>query len=159
MYTSLSILAQMLLLFFSNSVVSDSLWPHGLQHTRVPCPSPTPGACSNSCPLGLWCHPTISSTVFPFSSCPQSSLSSGSFPMTPFFASGGQCIGVLTSASVLPMDIQDWFPFGLIGWISLQSKGLWRVFSSTTVWKHQFFSAQTSLWSSSHIHSWLLYIS
>ena len=140
---------------FSRSIMSNSLQPHGLQHARLPCPSPTPGACSNSCPLGQWCHPIISSSVIPFSSCLQSFPSSGSLPMSQFFTSGSQSIGVSASASVLPMNIQDWFPLGLIGLISLQSKGLSRVFSNTTVQKHQFFSAQLSLWSNSHIHTWL----
>jgi len=129
----------------------------GLQHARLPpCPSPTPRACSNSYPSSWWCHPTISSSVVPFSSCLQSFSASGSFPMSQFFASGGQSIKALVSASVLPMNIQDWFPLELTGWISLQSKGLSRVFSSTTVQKHQFFSAQLSLWSNSHIHTWPL---
>ena len=140
---------------FSHSVVSDSLRPHGLQHTRLPCPSPTPEACSNSCPLNQWCHQTISSSVIPISSCRQSFPASGSFPMSQFFTSGGQSIGVSGSASVLPMNIQDWFCLGLIDLISLPSKGLSRVFSNTTVQKHQFFSTQLSLWSSSHIHIWL----
>ena len=135
----------------SNSVMSASLWPHGLQHTRPPCPSPTPRACSNSGPLSWWCHPTISSSVSPFSSCLQSFPASGSFPMSQLFVSGSQSIEA--SASVLPMNIQDWFPLGFTGWIS---KGLSRVFYNTTVQKHQFFSAQPSLWSSSHIHIWLL---
>ena len=121
---------------FSHSVVSDSLQRHGLQHTRLPCPSPTPGVYSNSCPLSQWCHPTISSSVIPFSSCLQSFPASGSFQMSQFFAKGGQSIGVSASASVLPMNIQDWFPLGWTGWISLKSKGLWRVFSNTTVQKH-----------------------
>ena len=129
---------------FSRSVVSNSLWPHGLQHTRPPCPSPTPGVYSNSCPLSWWCHPTISSSVVPFS-CLQSLPASGSFQMSQFFASGGQSIGVSASASVLPMNIQDWFPLGWTGWISLLYKGLSRVFSNTRVQKHQFFSAQLSL--------------
>ena len=137
---------------FSHSVVSDSLRPHGLQHTRLPCPSPTPEACSNSCPLNQCCHQTISSSVIPISSCRQSFPTSGSFPMSQFFTSGGQSIGVSGSASVLPMNIQDWFSLGLIDLISLPSKGLSRVFSNTTVQKHQFFSTQLSLWSSSHIH-------
>ena len=141
---------------FSRSVVSDSLWPQVLQHTRLPCPSPTPRAFSNSCPLIGWCHPTISSSVIPFSSCLQSFPASGSFSMSQFFASGGQSIGVSASTSVLPMNIQDWFPLGLTDLISLQSKGLSRVFSNTTVQKHQFFSTQSSLWSNSHIHTWLL---
>ena len=130
---------------FSHSVVSNSLQPHGLQHTRTPCPSPTPGVYSNSCPWSQWCHPTISSSVIPFSSCLQSFPSSRSFPMSQLFASGGQSIGVSASASVLPMNIQDWSALGWTGWISLQSKGLSRVFTNTTVQKHQFFSAQLSL--------------
>ena len=141
---------------FSHAVMSDSLWPHGLQHARLPCPSPTPGACSNSCPSSWWCHPTISSSVIPFSSCSQSLPASGFFPVSQFFASGGQSIGVSASASVLSMNIQDWFPLGLTGWISLQSKGLSRVFSTTIVQKHLFFGAQFSLLSDSHIHTWLL---
>ena len=120
----------------------DSFWPHGLQHASPPCPSPTPGVYSNSCPLGGWCHPTISSSVVPFSSCLQSFPASGSFPMSQFFTSGGQSVVVSASASVLPMNIQDWFP---LGWISLQSKGLSRVFSNTTVQKYQFFGTQFSL--------------
>jgi len=123
--------------------VSDSLWLHGLQHVRLPYPSPTPGACSNSCPSSPWCHPTISSSVVPFS-CLQSYAASGSFPVSQFFASGGQRIGVSASASVLPVNIQDWFPLGFTGCISLQSKGLSRVFSNTTVQKHQFFGTQLS---------------
>ena len=123
---------------FSHSVVSDSLQPQGLQHARLPCPSPTPRAYSNSCPLSWWCHPTISSSVVPFSSCLQSFTASGSFQMSQFFASGGQSIGASVSASVLPMNIQDWSPLGWTGWISLQSKGLSRVFSNTIVQKHQF---------------------
>ena len=130
---------------FSHSVVSDSLRPHGLQHARPPCPSPTPGACSNSCPSCRWGHPTISTSIIPFSSCPQSFPASESFPVSQFFASSGQSIGVSASASVLPMNIQDWFPLGWTGWISLQSKGLSRVSSSTTVQKHQFFGTQPSL--------------
>ena len=130
---------------FSHSVVSDSLQPHGLQQARLPCPSPTPVACSNSHPLSWWCHPTILSSVVPFSSCFQSFPASGSFPMSQFFASGGQSIGASASASVLPMNIQDWFPLGWTGWISLQSKGLSRVFSNTRVQRHLFFSAQISL--------------
>ena len=113
--------------------MSDSLWPHGLQHARLPCPSPTPGVYSNSCPLSRWCHPAISLSVVPFSFCPQSFPASGSFPMSQFFASDDQSIGVSASASVLLMDIQDWFPLGLTGLISLLSKGLLRVFSNTTV--------------------------
>jgi len=141
---------------FSRSVMSSSLPPHGLQHSRLPCPSTTPGTCSNSCPLSQWCHPTISFSVFPFSSHLQSFSASGSFQMSQFFVSGGQSTGVLASVSVLPMNIQDWFPLGLTGWISLQFKGLSRIFSNTTVQKHQFFGAQPSLWSNSHIHTWLL---
>ena len=121
---------------FSHSVVSYSLQSHGLQHTRPPCPSPTPRVYSNSCPLSQWCHPTISSSVVPFSSCFQSFPASGSFPMSQFFASGGQSIVVSASTSVLPMNTQDWFPLGCTGWISLQSKGLSRVFSNTTFQKH-----------------------
>ena len=128
-------------------VVSDSLRLRGLQHTRLPCPSLSPRACSNSCPLNRRCHPTFLSSVVPFSSCLQSFPASGSFPMSQFFTSGGQSIGVSASASVLPMNIQDWSPLGWTGLISLQSKGLSRVFSNTTVQKHQFFSAQLSLWS------------
>ena len=140
----------------SCSVMYDSLWPHWLQHARPPCPSPTPRAYSNSCPSSQWRHPTISSSVIPFSSCFQSFPTSGSFPVSQFFISGGQSIGVSASASVLPMNIQDWFPWGLTGWISLKSKGLSRVFSNTTVQKHQFFGAQLSSQSNSHIHTWLL---
>ena len=130
---------------FSCSVMSDSLWPHELQHARPPCPSPTPGVYSNSCPLSQWCHPTISSSVIPFSSCPQSFLASESFPVSQFFASGGQNTGISDSVWVLQVNIQDWFPVGWTGWIFLQSKGLSRVFSNTTVQKHQFFGAQLSL--------------
>ena len=128
----------------------------GLQHSRLPRPSPAPGACSNSRPSSWWCYPTTSSSVAPFSSCLQSFLASGSFPMSQFFTSGGQNIGVSASTSVLPMNIQDWFSLGLTGLVSLQSKGLSRVFSNTTLQKHQFFGAKLSLWSSSHIHTWLL---
>ena len=130
---------------FSCSVMSNSLRPHELQHTRPPCPSPTPGVYPNSCPLSRWYHPAISSSVIPFSSCPQSLPASGSFPMSQLFAWSGQSIGVSASASVLPMNTQDWSPLGWTGWISLQSKGLSRVFYNTTVQKHQFFSAQLSL--------------
>ena len=130
---------------FSRSVVSDSLWPHKLQHARPPRPSPTPGVHPNPCPSSRWCYPTISSSVLLFSSCPQSFPASGSFPMSQPFASGGQSIGVSASTSVLPMNTQDWFPLGWTGWISLQSKGLSGVFSDTTVQKHQFFSPQLSL--------------
>ena len=138
---------------FSCPVMSDSLRPHRLQYPRLLYPSPIPGACSNSCPSSWWCHPIISSSVIPFSWL-QSFPASGSFLMSQFFTSGGQSIGA--SASVLPVNIQDWFPLGLMGWISLQSKGLSRVLSNTTVQKHQFFSAQLSLWSDSHIQTWLL---
>ena len=141
---------------FSCSVVSDSLWPYGLQHTRLPCPSPTPRAYSNSSPSSRWCHPTISSSVIPFSSHLKTLPASGSFPVSQFFASGGQSTGVAASASVLSMNIQDWFPLGWTGLISLQCKRLSRVFSNTTVQKHQFFGTQISFWSNSHIHTWLL---
>ena len=136
----------MLSVQFSCSDVSSSWWPHRLQYTSLPCPSPTPGACSNSCPSSQWCYPTISSSV-PFSSCLQSFPASGSFPRSPFLASGSQSIGVSASTSVLPVNIQVWFPLGWTSWISLQSKGLSRVFSNTTVQKqkHQFFGAQLSL--------------
>ena len=127
-----------------------------MQHTRPPCPSLSPGACSNSCPWSRWCHPTISSSVVPCSSCLQSFPASGSFPMSQLFTWGGQSIGASGLASVLPMNTQDWSPLGWTGWISLQSKGLSRVFFNTTVQKHQFFNAQLSLWSSSHTHTWLL---
>ena len=139
---------------FSLSVVSDSLWPHELQNARPPCPSPTPGVHPNSHPSSRWCHPAISSSVIPFSSCPQSLPASESFPMSQLFASGSQSIGVSASASVLPMNTQDWSPLGGTGWISLQSRGLSRVFSNTTVPKHQFFGAQLSSQSNSHIHTW-----
>ena len=125
---------------FIPSVMPNSLWPYGLQHARLPCPSLTPRAYSNSCPLSLWCHPTISSSVVPFPSHLQSLAASGSFPISQFFPSGGQSIGVSASASVLPMNIQDWCPLEQTGWISLLSKGLSRVFSNTTVQRHQFFS-------------------
>ena len=141
---------------FSRSVVSDSLWPHELQHTRPPCPSPTPGVHPDPCPLSRWCHPGISSSVIPFSSCPQSFPALGSFPMSQLFAWGGQSIGVSASASVLLINTQDWSPLGWTGWISLQSKGLSRVFSNTTAQKHQFFGAQLSSQSNSHIHTWPL---
>ena len=126
---------------FSCSVLSDSLGLHGLQHAKLPCPSPTLRACLNSCPSSRWCHPTISSCVDPFSSCLQSFPASGSFPRS---GSGGQSIGISTSTSVLPVNIQDWFPLGLTGLISLQSKGLSRIFSNTTVQRHQFISAELS---------------
>ena len=121
---------------FSRSVVSNSLWPHGLQHTRLPCPSPTPRSRSNSCPSSRWCHPPISSSVLPFSFCLQSFPASGSFPMSQFFASGGQSIGVSASASVFPVNIQNWFLLRWTGLISLLFKGLSIVFSNTTVQKH-----------------------
>ena len=138
---------------FSHSVVSDSLQPHGLQHARLSCPSPSPGACSNSCPWSWGCHPTISSSVIPFS-CLQSFPASGYFLMSQLFTSGGQNIGASASTSVLPMNVQDWFPLGLTGFISFKSKGLSRVFSNTTVQKHQFFGTQTSLWSLTSIHDY-----
>ena len=141
---------------FNHSSGSNSLQPHGLQHTRPPCPSPTPRAYSNSCPLSWWCHPTISSSVIPFSSCPQSFPASGSFQMSQLFTSGGQNIGVSASTSVLPVNTQDWFPLEWTGWISLQSKGLLRVSSNTTVQNHQFFRAQFSLQPNFHIHTWPL---
>ena len=141
---------------FSCSAVYASLRPHGLQHARLPCLSPTPGAYSNSCPLSPCCHPTISSSVIPFSSRLQSFPASGFFPVSQFFTSGGQIIGVSASALVLPMNIQDWFPLGWTGWLSLQSKGLSRVFPNTTVLKRQFFGAQLFLKSNSHIYTWLL---
>ena len=130
---------------FSCSVMSDPLWPHELQHARPPCPSPTPGIHPNSCPSSRWCHPAISSSVVPFSSCPQSLSASESFPMSQLFASGGQSTGVSALASFLPKNTQDWSPLEWTGWISLQSKGLSRVFSNITVQKHQFFGAQLSL--------------
>ena len=130
---------------FSRSVVSDALRPHESQHTRPPCPSPTPGAYSNPCSFSRWCHPTISSSVIPFFSCLQSFPASGSFPMSQLFKWGGQSTGVSASASVLPMNTQDWSPLGWTSWISLQSEGLSRVFSNTTVQKHQFFGAKSSL--------------
>ena len=141
---------------FIHSVVSISLQPYGLQHARLPCPSPTPRACSTSSASNQWCHPTISPSVTPFFSCLQSCPGSVSFPMSWFFASGGQSIGASASVSVLPMNIQDWFSLGWTGFISLQSKGLSKVFSNTTLQKHHFFRAQLSLWSNSHFHTWLL---
>ena len=140
---------------FSCSVVSDSLWPHGLQHTRPPCPSPAPGACSNSCPSSLWCHPTISSSVVPFSSHLQSFPASGSFPVSYFLSSDGQSIGVSASASVLPVNSQDWSPLGWTGWISLQSKGLSRVFPTAQLNSINS-SALSFLHSPTHIHTWLV---
>ena len=133
-----------------------TLQPHGLQHIRLPCLSLSPKACPNSYPLSQWCHPTISTPVTLISSCPQSFPTSGSFSVSQFFASGNQSIGASASASALPMKNQDWFPLGWTGWVSLQSKSFLRVFSNTTVQKHQFFSTQPSLLSNSHIHTWLL---
>ena len=141
---------------FSRSVVSDCLRPHGLQHIRLPCPSPTPRVYPNSCPLSQCGYSTISSSVVPFSACPQSSPASGSFQMSQLFALGGQSIGVSASTSVLPMNTQDWSPLGWTGWNYLQSKGLSKVFSNTTSQNHQFFGAQLSSPSNSHIHTWLL---
>ena len=140
---------------FSHPFMSNSLWPLWLQYSRLPCPSPTPGTYWNSCPSSQWCLPTISSSVVPLSHL-QSFLALGSFPMSQFFSPGGQSIGVSASASVLPMNTQDSYPLGWTGWIYLQPKGLSRVFSNTTVQKHQFFGAQFSLVSNTHIHTWLL---
>ena len=142
--------------WFSCSVVSNSLRPHESQHTRPPCPSPTPGVHANSCPSSRWCHPAISSSVTPFSSCPQSLPASESFPVSQLFTWGGQSTWVSALASVLPKNTQDWSPSEWTGWISLQSKGLSRAFSNTTIQKHQFFSTQLCLWSNSYIHTWLL---
>ena len=139
---------------FSRSLVSDSLRPHESQHTRPPCPSPTPRVHSNSCPSSQWCHPAISSSVVPFSSCPQSLPASGSFPRSQLFTWGSQSTGVSALALVPPKNTQDWSPLEWTGWISLQSKGLSKVFSNTTVQKHQFFGAQLSSQSNSHIHTW-----
>ena len=141
---------------FSRSVVSDSLWSHESQHARPPCPSPTPGVHPNSCSSSRWCHPAISSSVVPFSSCPQSLPASESFPMSQLFPWGGQSTGVSAWASVLPKKSQGWSPLEWTGWISLQSKGFSRAFSNTTVQKHQFFGAQLSSQSNSHIHTWPL---
>ena len=141
---------------FSHLVMSDSLWPHESQHARPPSPSPTLRAYSNSCPSSQWCHPAISSSVALFSSCPQSLPASESSPMSQLFTWGGQSTGVSASTSVLPMNTQDWPPLGWIGWLSLQSKGLSRVFSNTTVQKHQFFGTQLSSQSNSHVHTWPL---
>ena len=145
-------------IFIFSSVAQScpTLWPHGLQPTRLPCPSPAPGVYSNSCPLSQWCHPTISSSVISFFSCLQYFPASGSFLMSQFLASGGQSTGAPASASVLPMNIQYWFPLRLTGLISLQFKGLSRVFSKITVQKHQFFVTQPFLWSNFYIHTWLL---
>ena len=139
---------------FSCSVVSDSLWPHEMQHARGPCPSPTPGVYSNSYPSSRWCHPEISSSVVSFSSCPQSLPASESFPMSQLFTWGGQSTVVSALASFLPKNTQEWSPLEWTGWISLQFKGLSRVFSNTTVQKHQFFSTQLSSQSKYHIHKW-----
>ena len=141
---------------FCHSVVSDSLQPHESQHTKPPCSSLTPGVHSDSWASSQWCHPAISSSVVFFSSCPQTLPASRSFPMSQHFTWGGQSIGVSASTSVLPTNTQEWSPLGLTGWISLQSKGLSRVFSNTTVQKHQFFGAQPSSQSNSHIHTWSL---
>ena len=141
---------------FNCSVMSNTLRPRESQHAKPPWTSPTPGFHPNSCPLSRWCHPAISSSIVPFSSCPQSLPASGSFLMSQLFAWGGQSTGVSASALVLPMNTQDWSPLGWTGWISLQSKGLSRVFSNTTVQKHQFFSSQLSSQSNSHIHTWPL---
>ena len=143
-------------LLFSHSFVSDSLRPHGLQHTRLPCPSSSPSAGSDYCPLSQWCHPIISFSVIAFSSCLQSFPASGSSLMSRLFASGGQNIGASASVSVLPMNILEWFPLGWTGLISLQSKRLSGVFSNTTVQKHQFFGSRPSLWSNSQNLTWLL---
>ena len=147
------IFSKITLLLFSHSVVSNSLQLHGLQHTGLPCPSLSPGVPSSLCPLSQWCHPTISFSVTP---CLQSFSASESFPNCWLFLSGGQSIGASASASVLPMNIHDWFPLGLTGLISWLSKGLSRVLSSSIVQKHQFFSTASSLWSTSHIHTWPL---
>ena len=141
---------------FSHSVMSDSLQPHESQHARAPCPSQTPRVYTNPCPSSQWCHPAISSSVVPFSSCPQSFPALGSYTMSQHFTWGCQHIGVSASTSVFPMNTQDWSPLGLTGWIFLQSKGLSRVFSNTTVQKHKFFGTQLSSQSNSNIHTWLL---
>jgi len=152
--TTWGILGGRILLLLSRWVMSDSLQPRGLQHARLPCPSLSP--CSDSSPLSRWCHRIISSSVAPFSSCPQSFPASGSFPMTWSLASGGQCIGASASALVLSVNRQDWFALGLTGLFSLLSKGLSRIFSNIIIWRHQFFGAQPFLLPSSHIHAWLL---
>ena len=139
---------------FSCPVMTDSLQPQRLQHTKLPCLSPTPGTCSNSCPLSRWCHPNISSSVISFLFYLQSFQASGSFSVKEFFTSGAQSTGVSASASVFPINIQGWFPLGWTGWISFQSKGFSRVFSNMTVQKYQFFDAQSSLWSNSHTHDY-----
>ena len=155
-YISNILIVIIYMLLFNHSVVSDSLRPHKPQHTRPPCPSPTPGVHRNPCPLNQWCHPTISSSVIPFSSCHQSLPASGSLQISQLFISCGQRIGVSASTSVLPMNTQDWSLLGWTGWISSQSKGLSRVFSNTTVQKHQFFGIQLSLESNSRIYTWPL---
>jgi len=154
--TRASLVAQFSSVQFSHSVVSDCLQPHEPQNARPPCPSPTPGVYPNLCPLSRWCHPTISSSVIPFSSCPQSSPASGYFQISQLFAWGGQSIGVSASTSVLPMNTQDWSPLGWTGWISFQFKVLSRVFFNTTVQKHQLLCTQLSSPSNSHIHTWPL---
>ena len=141
---------------FNRSVLSNSLRLHELQHARPPCPSPTPGVHTDPCPSSGWCHPTISSSVVPFTSCPQSFPASGPFQMSQLLAWGGQSTGISASTSVLPMNPQDWSPLGWTGWISLQSKGLSGIFSNTTVQKHQFFGAQLSSQSNSHVYIWPL---
>ena len=156
LWLNLEFLINSSLVQFSCSVVSDSLRPHKLQHARPPCPSPTPEVHSNSRPSSQWCHSAISPSVVPFSSCPQSLLASESFPMSQLFAWGGQSTGVSALASVLPINTQDWSPLEWTDWISLQSKGLSRVFSNTTVQKHQFFGTQLSSQSNSRIHTWPL---
>ena len=145
-----------LLLLFSQSVMSNSLWPHGLQHAGLPCPSLSSGVFSSSCSLSWWCHPTISSSVAPFSSCPKSFPALGSFPISQLFVSSGQIIGASALSSIPPMNINDWFHLWLTGLISIQSTGFSRIFSNTTVQKHQFFYTQPSLWPNSYIHVWLL---
>ena len=154
--TALSLFLYQRSVQFSRSVVFDYLRPHESQHTRPPCPSPSPGVHSDSCPSSPWCHPAISSSVIPFSSCPQSLQASESFPMSQHFAWGGQSTGASALASLLPKKSRVWSPSEWTGWISLQAKGLSRVFSNTTVQKHQFFSAQPSSQSNSHIHTWPL---
>ena len=143
-------------MLFSNEIVSDFLRPHGLKHARLPCPSLSPRVCANSCILRLWCHPTISSSVIPFSSSPQSFQHEGLYQWVGSLYQVAKVLEFSASASILPMNIQGCFPLGLTGLISLLSKGLSRVFSSTTIWKHEFFGTQLSLWSKSHIHTWLL---
>ena len=153
-WTRVSCLGRWILSHIVVAELFPTLLSHELQHARPPCPSLFPGVCSNSCPLSQWCNPAISCSVIPLSSCPQFFPASGSFPVSQLLASGGQSIGASALASVLPMNVQGWFPLGLTGLISLLSKGLAGVFSSTAVRKHQFFGAQSSLWSNSHIHTW-----